>query len=721
MLIKKLQTVIFLGIWFGTFSTSWGQTGHPLTPISGADGAFELVEIDGVPVYRSAGTPGAYSIYMYFQTAVEVMSETVYIEVVYKDLGSGNLGIQYNSTANDYEFAINQEATDLQNTQGKRVAFFELPAADFRNAQNLGADLRLFLSPTVRMHILSATLYFEPPPSKLTAAPSFGMDSHIVSTSVFHWYYPQAGQLSGPWRPVEGRENWTGQPDWWKSQIKQIMAANIDVLWVHLMNQSEDARANLFQALYELRIEGYDVPKVAPFLDPLITWYQQPNIDLATSAGKDSLAAQYLRFFNQYFRENPDRFADDYLAKIDGRPVLDTWHVHLNMDNVASLQRNDLESRLQAELSTSHPVFDNGIYMIGTAYSPQVFSFVDERTVQFELNDYFVSNTYNSLKTMQLKGGYWDQNVRNPGDFLARAGGAHFKEAWSKIDASVNRIYIESWNEYDEGTGIYAGNTGEPYIHPGSGNSNTDTWSSTNDPYEYIKTTAQGAADFNDAPEHSSKILNHTIPDSMHTGESLQVRFTVRNEGNAFWSGAGGFSFSQIVPDENGRFVQNDILVNDDFDDIPIFGGIFRGRPKTFFVNIKAPEVPGTYNTKWAMRQDGTGYFGDELQVTIHVSGTTAVTDHQNQSVSTEFALWPAYPNPFNPKTNIRYELPQESFVSLKIFDLRGRAVATLVQGRKIAGQHNIIFNGENFASGIYIYKLEARNQTAHRKFLLIK
>ena len=94
-----------------------------------------------------------------------------------------------------------------------------------------------------------------------------------MAISVFHWFTANGGQLTGPWRPIEGRTNWTGTPDWWKGQIKQMMMANIDVLYVHLIPELwRRQRVNLFIALNQLRAEGYDTPKIAPFLDPMITW-----------------------------------------------------------------------------------------------------------------------------------------------------------------------------------------------------------------------------------------------------------------------------------------------------------------------------------------------------------------------------------------------------------------------------------------------------------------
>src|SRR5438067_10376750 len=70
-------------------------------------------------------------------------------------------------------------------------------------------------------------------PPLFTPAPTFSPTSHYVAVSVFQWFTSNGGQLSGPWRPLEGRSNWTGPPDFWQGQIKQMMAAIIDVLYVH--------------------------------------------------------------------------------------------------------------------------------------------------------------------------------------------------------------------------------------------------------------------------------------------------------------------------------------------------------------------------------------------------------------------------------------------------------------------------------------------------------
>ena len=79
------------------------------------------------------------------------------------------------------------------------------------------------------------------------------------------------------------------------------------------------------------------------------------------------------------------------------------------------------------------------------------------------------------------------------------------------------------------------------------------------------------------------------------------------------------------------------------------------------------------------------------------------------------------YPNPFNPSTNIRYQLRANSFVVLKVYDVLGRLVKTLVDESQNAGSHSVIFNGSSIPSGVYFYKLEAGTYHDTKKLLLLK
>ena len=79
------------------------------------------------------------------------------------------------------------------------------------------------------------------------------------------------------------------------------------------------------------------------------------------------------------------------------------------------------------------------------------------------------------------------------------------------------------------------------------------------------------------------------------------------------------------------------------------------------------------------------------------------------------------YPNPFNPTTTIKYSVPKLSFVSIKVYDVLGRLVKTLVNENKPAGNYNVTFDGSNFVSGVYFYRMESGSFSQTMKLLLLK
>ena len=98
----------------------------------------------------------------------------------------------------------------------------------------------------------------------------------------------------------------------------------------------------------------------------------------------------------------------------------------------------------------------------------------------------------------------------------------------------------------------------------------------------------------------------------------------------------------------------------------------------------------------------------------------SSIYGRPSESVS-EFKLDQNYPNPFNPSTSISYQLPANCFVSLKVYDVLGREVATLVNERQRAGNHNVRFDAAKLVSGVYFYCLIAGNFTATKKLILVK
>ncbi len=86
-----------------------------------------------------------------------------------------------------------------------------------------------------------------------------------------------------------------------------------------------------------------------------------------------------------------------------------------------------------------------------------------------------------------------------------------------------------------------------------------------------------------------------------------------------------------------------------------------------------------------------------------------------------KFALHQNYPNPFNPSTTIAYELKNDAHVTIKVYDVLGETVATILQAYKKAGSYKLKFNAENLHAGIYIYKIKAGSFTQYRKMTLLK
>jgi len=86
-----------------------------------------------------------------------------------------------------------------------------------------------------------------------------------------------------------------------------------------------------------------------------------------------------------------------------------------------------------------------------------------------------------------------------------------------------------------------------------------------------------------------------------------------------------------------------------------------------------------------------------------------------------EFKLEQNFPNPFNPSTTIQYQLPQDARVTLKVYDILGSEVATLVNEEQQAGYKEVKFNGSNIASGMYVYRLQAGDYVSIKKMLMIK
>jgi hypothetical protein len=106
--------------------------------------------------------------------------------------------------------------------------------------------------------------------------------------------------------------------------------------------------------------------------------------------------------------------------------------------------------------------------------------------------------------------------------------------------------------------------------------------------------------------------------------------------------------------------------------------------------------------------------------------GTVTGVSQPIELVPSTFTLGNNYPNPFNPSTTIRYSIPITGYVRLRVFDVSGREVASLVNGVQSAGTHVVNWHGTDdggrtLASGAYFYMLESLGQQITRRMLLLK
>jgi hypothetical protein len=152
---------------------------------------------------------------------------------------------------------------------------------------------------------------------------------------------------------------------------------------------------------------------------------------------------------------------------------------------------------------------------------------------------------------------------------------------------------------------------------------------------------------------------------------------------------------------------------------------------KTFSINLNE-----TINIDQTIDLE-TDWDTDSLSVVVFIqsSGTKAVyqsatigynnlvvkSEYEFQTIPNEFILQQNYPNPFNPSTTISWQSPVSSHQTLKVYDLLGREIATLVDEYKPAGRYEVNFDANDLTGGVYFYKLTSDNFIRIKKFILVK
>ena len=182
---------------------------------------------------------------------------------------------------------------------------------------------------------------------------------------------------------------------------------------------------------------------------------------------------------------------------------------------------------------------------------------------------------------------------------------------------------------------------------------------------------------------------------------------------------------------EEGNFIttEEDIAVSWDIADLPIHTKVILIDQVTGTqINIRdqysytfTTQPKGSFSTSYS-GPVGTYPLVGEPRFNLLVSYDALTSGGNIKVLPAEFALYPAYPNPFNPSTTISFDLPETGKVSLNVYDIKGVLVGTLLNESKIAGAYQYKWTpNSELASGMYIFELKTKNQTRHQKITYIK
>ncbi|MDK9701198.1 MAG: T9SS type A sorting domain-containing protein [bacterium] len=296
-------------------------------------------------------------------------------------------------------------------------------------------------------------------------------------------------------------------------------------------------------------------------------------------------------------------------------------------------------------------------------------------------------------------------------------------------------------------------------------NDTTDFYNSTLDRVDTVNVRPAGTYELG----YDSRVIQYLY--SFDVGAGPVVRFKLSADTlstgvitDPIPVGNGGFRISQIIAQWNGnvpagenapirlrifadnngalgqQLLQQDITVTN-ANTLPNWHTITLTQPVTiatgssFFVwfertnaaaaypSIIGHDNLGVFYTGHNYSYNGTALTTSTGAYRIHavVTPVTSVPNVGDNTLPKQFELYSAYPNPFNPETNVRFAVPFTSNVKVAVYNTNGQLVANLVDGPVVAGVHNAAFNGSRLSSGVYLVKMSAGNFNATTKIALVK
>lgn len=262
-----------------------------------------------------------------------------------------------------------------------------------------------------------------------------------------------------------------------------------------------------------------------------------------------------------------------------------------------------------------------------------------------------------------------------------------------KNDSSTNHALPNGFCE--DGTNVYVSTQQGAYFSTNNG----DTWSISN----------IGIADSNLSCVESNGLY-------VFVGTASGLVFRSSNHGASWTAINNGLTNSSSI---TGLYVNSNLLVAATKN-----GDLYFSRDYGQNWQLDTTALGGSYVHCYA--SDGIYLYAGVLTGTggvwqCSLDRLNSVRETQTNNGPEEFTLEQNYPNPFNPSTTISFYLPSKSFVSIKVFDVIGRVVATIVSQEMSAGKYSKQWNAANISSGIYFYRLQADSYSETKKLLLLK
>jgi len=171
------------------------------------------------------------------------------------------------------------------------------------------------------------------------------------------------------------------------------------------------------------------------------------------------------------------------------------------------------------------------------------------------------------------------------------------------------------------------------------------------------------------------------------------------------WNPAFGAASYHLQVSTNSIFTQAGIVVDQKgiTDTAKQMSGLQLLKKHYWRVSAVTPEYEGAFGLQWTF-----------------TTGTSTNVDDR-QTIPTHFMLEQNFPNPFNPTTVIKYQLPMTAYVTLKVYDILGKELITLVNETKEAGNYEVSFDASNFVSGMYFYQMRSGDFVETKKLVLMK